>query len=133
MHRKAMRNAIRSDQKRRGRLLQALCAGLLGMGLAMPAVGGLLHVEAQACLVACGQELARCERVKGVRGLCPRDFQSCKEDCGNRDGEPALAAPERRKLLCVQRCETSASLCEQNNPRRTLPCREGAARCGERC
>lgn len=95
--------------------------------------GELIHAQAQTCQVECGQALALCERRRERGTHCPREFQSCKERCSGAKAENPATGRERRKLLCVHRCETSAGLCEESNPKNRGPCRAGAETCRERC
>ena len=102
-------------------------------GGSLLAQGELIRVQAQTCHVECGQALARCERLRERGTHCPRECQFCKERCDGAKAESPATGRERRRLLCVHRCETSAGVCEESNPNNRGPCRAGAATCRERC
>lgn len=124
-----------------GRMLRRGLAAALGLLLAMTAEsrdllappGGLMRVEVQTCQLQCGRTLAECERARTPGARCPRNYQACREDCESGAAKPALDAATQRKTICVQRCETSASLCEQNNRQGEAHCSRGQSLCIARC
>lgn len=92
-----------------------------------------MHVEVQSCQLQCGRTLAECERARAKGAHCPRDYQACRTDCESGAGKPKLDTATQRKTICVQRCETSASLCEQNISQGEGHCIAGQSRCIARC
>ena len=103
-------------------------------GLLLAAEGSTGHAQMQSCMVECGQTLAHCERVRPRGVSCPRDFQSCKEGCTTPQPQELLADRRARThQICVQRCEVSASLCEQGAQQAPAYCADGALRCKARC
>lgn len=122
---------------------RALWSALVAFGMVVTAAaegrellvpsGGLLHVEVQSCQLQCGRTLAECERKRAKGAHCPRDYQFCRSDCEKPDNKPAQDAVAQRKAICVQRCETSASLCEQNTVQGETHCSVGQSLCIARC
>ena len=124
-----------------GRMLRCGLTVVLGLLLATSAEsrdllvppGGLIRVEVQTCQLQCGRTLAECERARTPGVGCPRNFQACRDDCEGGTVQPVLDVATQRKTICVQRCETSASLCEQNSKQGESHCSAGQSRCIARC
>ena len=120
------------------RLRMAIALGALWSMLAVagPATAAEVNLpkqQVEVCQMACGQALASCEREFGVKGQCTRKSQFCKDDCSKPQPEKSLSKAERKRQNCVQRCESSASLCATDRAEQREQCNRGKAACAARC
>jgi hypothetical protein len=99
----------------------------------MALAGAVDEAQMQTCQVQCGQALAACERERPRGAFCPREFQSCKEQCAAPPRDLLVDRRGHTHQLCVQRCDVSASLCEQGARQTPGYCTAGAERCKARC